>query len=260
MLYKDKIALVTGSNSGGLGQTIAEDLAREGAKGIVLTGRSLDKKDDAIKAVEKHGTEVLFVQADLSKVEDCQKLIEATDKHFGSVDGLVNSAATTNRGTIENTTVEMWESHMSLNLRAPFLLMQGCIKIMQREKISGSIVNILSTSAHGGQPFITPYCTSKGGLMALTKNVANSQRYNRIRVNAVAPGWIDTPGEHVIQKKFHDAPDDWVERAEKKLPMGKMIQPKELAKLVTLMLSDQGGVMTGTIVDYDQRVIGAFDT
>ena len=96
--------------------------------------------------------------------------------------------------------------------------------------------------------------------MALTKNVANSQRYNRIRVNAVAPGWIDTPGEHVIQKKFHDAPDDWVERAEKKLPMGKMIQPKELAKLVTLMLSDQGGVMTGTIVDYDQRVIGAFDT
>ena len=259
MIYKGKIALITGSASGGLGQTIAEDLAREGASGIILTGRSSHGSDLAVDAVKQYGAEVLFVEADLSQAEDCNKLIKAVDKHFGRVDGLVNSAGHTHRGTIEHTTVEMWEMHMAVNLRAPFLLMQGCIKIMQREKIAGSIINILSTSAHGGQPILTPYVTSKGGLIALTKNVAHSQLKNRIRVNAILPGWMDTPGEHSIQKEFHQAPDDWLEKAEATVPMGKLAQPKELAQLVTLILSDQGGVMTGAVIDYDQKVIGAFD-
>ena len=130
---------------------------------------------------------------------------------------------------------------------------------MQREGIAGSIINIASTSAYGGQPFITPYVASKGGLVSLTKNVAFSQLQNRIRVNAILPGWMDTPGEHVIQKEFHHATDNWLEEAEKRIPMGKLAQPKELAQLVALILSDQGGVMTGAVVDYDQKVIGAFD-
>ena len=130
---------------------------------------------------------------------------------------------------------------------------------MQREKIAGSIINIVTTSAYGGQPFLTPYSTSKGGLVTLTKNVAFSQLHHRIRVNAILPGWMDTPGEHAIQKKFHDAPDDWLEKAEASMPMGKLAQPAELARLVTLILSDQGGVMTGAVIDYDQKAIGAFD-
>ncbi len=259
MIYKDKIALVTGSASGGLGQTIAEKLAEEGATGIVLQSRTDRMSAQAIDAVEQHGAEVLFVPAELSKPEDCQKIIEAMDRKFGRVDGLVNCAGHTHRGTIENTTVNMWESHMSVNLRAPFLLMQGCIKIMQREKTEGSIINILSTSAYGGQPMLTPYVASKGGLIALTKNVAHSQLRNRIRVNAILPGWMDTPGEHAVQKEFHQAADNWLEKAEAEVPMGKLAQPKELAQLVTLILSDQGGVMTGAVVDYDQKVIGAFD-
>lgn len=259
MIYKDKIALITGSASGGLGQTIAEDLSREGARGIIITGRSSKGSDMAIRSIKKHGAEVLFVEADLSNPEDCKRLIEVSDSHFGRIDGLVNSAGTTERGTIENTTLEMWESHMAINLRAPFLLMQGCIKIMQREKIAGSIINIVTTSAHGGQPFLTPYSTSKGALVTLTKNVAFSQLKHRIRVNAILPGWMDTPGEHAIQKRFHQAPDDWLEKAEAKVPMGKLAQPDELAKLVTLVLSDQGGVMTGAVIDYDQKAVGGFD-
>lgn len=259
MLYKGKIALVTGSNSGGLGQTVAEDLSREGAAGIVLTGRSLDKKDAAIKAVSKYGADVLFVKADLSKPEDCFRLIQETDNYFGRIDGLVNSAAITNRGTIEDTSVELWDSHMAINLRAPFLLMQGCIKIMRRENIAGSIINILSTSGYGGQPYLTPYTSSKGGLLSLTRNVANTQRYHKIRVNAISPGWMDTPAEHEIQKSYHGASDDWVEKANQNLPMGKLIQPSELAKLITLVLSDSVGLMTGAVIDYDQRIIGAFD-
>ena len=258
MMYQGKIALITGSASGGLGQTIAEELARQGAAGIILTGRSTNQSDQAIKTVKALGAEAVFVQANLGDPSDCAKLIESIDVHFGRVDGLVNSAAHTYRGSIEETTLEMWETHMSVNLRAPFLLMQGCIKIMQRENIAGSIINILSTSAHGGQPFLTPYVTAKGGLIALTKNVAFSQLQNRIRVNAILPGWMDTPGEHAIQKKFYNASDDWVQKASAKLPMGKLVQPKELAKLVALILSDQGGVMTGAVIDYDQKVIGAF--
>lgn len=259
MIYKDKIALVTGSASGGLGQTIAENLAKEGASGIVLTGRSSKGSDVAVNAVKQYGAEVLFIEADLSNPDDCKRLVETTDKHFGRIDGLINSAGITDRGTIEDTTVEMWDSHMAVNLRAPFLLMQGCIKIMQREKIAGSIINIVTTSAHGGQPFLTPYSTSKGALVTLTKNVAFSQLQNRIRVNAILPGWMDTPGEHAIQKSFHHAPDDWLEKAEAQVPMGKLAQPDELAKLVTLILSDQGGIMTGAVIDYDQKAVGAFD-
>lgn len=259
MIYKNKIALVTGSTSGGLGQTIAENLAKEGAGGIVLTGRSSKGSDVAVNAVKQYGAEVLFIEADLSNPDDCKRLVETTDKYFGRIDGLINSAGITDRGTIEDTTVEMWDSHMAVNLRAPFLLMQGCIKIMQREKIAGSIINIVTTSAHGGQPFLTPYSTSKGALVTLTKNVAFSQLRNRIRVNAILPGWMDTPGEHAIQKRFHNAPDDWLEKAEAQVPMGKLAQPNELAKLVTLILSDQGGVMTGAVIDYDQKAVGAFD-
>jgi NAD(P)-dependent dehydrogenase (short-subunit alcohol dehydrogenase family) len=259
MIYKNKIALITGSASGGLGQTIAENLAKEGAAGIVITGRSSRGRDVAVNAIKQYGAEVLFIEADLSRPEDCNRLIETTDKHFGRVDGLVNSAGITDRGTIEDTTVEMWDSHMAVNLRAPFLLMQGCIKIMQREKIAGSIINIGSTSAYGGQPFLTPYSTSKGALVILTKNAAFSQLKHRIRVNAILPGWMDTPGEHAVQKKFHNAPDDWLEKAEAQVPMGKLAQPDELAKLVTLILSDQGGVMTGAVIDYDQKAVGAFD-
>ena len=260
MNYKDKIALVTGSNSGGLGTTIAIQLAEQGAKGIILTGRSKTMETDKIvDSIQKLGTEVIFEIADLRNPDECKSLIGKIDKHFCKVDGLVNSAGLTSRGTIENTPVELWDEHFAINVRAPFLLMQGCIKIMQREKIAGSIVNIITQSAHGGQPFLTPYATSKGALVTLTKNVAHSQRSHQIRVNAIMPGWMDTPGEHAIQKSFHHAPDNWLELAEAKQPMGKLIQPDDLSRLAVYLLSDESGVITGSVIDYDQNVNGAYD-
>ncbi len=260
MNYKDKIALVTGSNSGGLGTTIATLLAEQGARGIILTGRSKTSESESIvDRIQKLGTEVIFVIADLRNSDECKALIAKIDGHFGKVDGLVNSAGLTSRGTIENTSVELWDEHFAINVRAPFILMQGCIKIMQREKIAGSIVNIITQSAHGGQPFLTPYSSSKGALVTLTKNVAHSQRSHQIRVNAIMPGWMDTPAEHAIQKSFHHAPDNWLELAEAGQPMGKLIQPVELSKLATYLLSDDSGVVTGSVIDYDQNVNGAYD-
>ena len=260
MNYKNKIALVTGSNSGGLGTTIALQLAELGAKGIILTGRSkTGETEEIISRIEKLGTEVVFRTADLRNPDECKLLIEEIDKHFGKVDGLVNSAGLTSRGTIEDTSVELWDEHFAINVRAPFILMQGCIRIMQREKIAGSIVNIITQSAHGGQPFLTPYSVSKGALVTLTKNVAHSQRFHQIRVNAIMPGWMDTPGEHAIQKSYHKAPDNWLELAEAKQPMGKLIQADELSGLAAYLLSDASGVITGSVIDYDQNVVGAYD-
>ncbi|MDX9883475.1 MAG: SDR family oxidoreductase [Prolixibacteraceae bacterium] len=262
MMYKDKVVLITGSSvKGSLGATIAMRCAAEGAKGVVLTGLLLKQDDpgELIAEIKKLGADAIFIQADLKKPEEITSLVEQAEKHFGRIDGLVNAAGITTRGTIEESSVELWDEHIAINARAPFLLMQAVIRLWQREKTAGSIVNIVTMSAHGGQPFITPYCASKGALLTLTKNVAHSQRFNRIRVNAILPGWMDTAGETSIQKRFHNAPDNWLALAEAKQPMGKLIKPAELAGLAVYLLSDESGVITGSTIDYDQNVMGAYD-
>jgi NAD(P)-dependent dehydrogenase (short-subunit alcohol dehydrogenase family) len=116
---------------------------------------------------------------------------------------------------------------------------------------------VLSQSAHCGQSFLVAYSASKAALANLTKNVAQSYRAQRIRCNGVMAGWMDTPGEHAIQRRAHDAPDDWLARAEAGRPMGQLAKPDELAGLIAYMLSPSSGVMTGALVDYDQWVPGA---
>jgi NAD(P)-dependent dehydrogenase (short-subunit alcohol dehydrogenase family) len=146
---------------------------------------------------------------------------------------------------------------MAINLTGPFLLMQGVARHLEAKGNPGSIVNILSTSAHVGQSFLAPYSASKGGLMTLTKNAANALLTKRIRVNGVAPGWMDTPAEDAIQKTYHDAPDNWLELAESKMPMGQLAKPDQLAPLIAWLLSPDSGVITGSIIDYDQQIVGA---
>lgn len=262
MMYKNKIALITGSSvKGSLGAAIALKCAREGAKGIILTGLVINQEDpdELVKEVKKMGADAIFIEADLKKPEEITSLVKQSEEYFGCIDGLVNTAGITTRGTIEDSSVELWDEHIAINARAPFLLMQATVRLMQQKKMPGSIVNIITMSAHGGQPFITPYCASKGALLALTKNVAHSQRFNRIRVNAIMPGWMDTAGETAIQKKCHNAPDNWLELAEANQPMGKLIKPDELAGLAVYLLSESSGVVTGSVIDYDQNVMGAYD-
>ena len=113
------------------------------------------------------------------------------------------SPALTDRGTILDTSPELFDRMFAVNVRAPFFLMQDAAKIMRREKIPGAIVNILSMSGHGGQPFISAYSGSKGALATLTKNIAFSLMPDHIRVNGLNIGWMDTPGEHAIQMRYH---------------------------------------------------------
>jgi NAD(P)-dependent dehydrogenase (short-subunit alcohol dehydrogenase family) len=111
-------------------------------------------------------------------------------------------------------------------------------------------------SSHGGQPFLSPYSTSKGALATLTRNVACAVLEHRIRVNGLNLGWMDSPAEHAVQKKFHAASDDWLRKAEKAQPFGRLIKPAEVAAFVAFVLSERSGLMTGSIIDFDQNVVG----
>lgn len=253
-----KVAVVTGSTQG-LGEAIANLFAERGVAGLVIAGRNAKNGARVKAALEAKGVKTLFVAADLARVEDAEKIIAAADKAFGRVDILVNAAGITDRGSIWDTQPELFDAMFAVNVRAPFFLMQHALKVMKREKIEGSIVNIISMSGHGGQSFITAYSASKGALITLTKNVAYSVMNHRIRVNGLTIGWMDTPGEDRIMKTYHGAEDGWLKEAEKNRPFGRLLKADEVARSVAFLASAESGLMTGSIVDFDQQVLGAGD-
>lgn len=252
-----KVAVVTGGTQG-LGEATARVFAERGARGIVICGRNAPNGGRIAQELTKRGCATEFVPADLSKLEDCFKVVAAADRKFQRIDVLVNSAGITDRGTILDTSPELFDKIFDTNVRAPFFLIQATARIMLREKISGSIVNVLSVVAHGGPPFITAYSASKGALLTLTKNVAFGLMSHRIRVNGLAIGWTDTPGEDRIMRLYHGATDGWKERAEQELPFGRMLKPDEVARVIAFLASEESGMMTGSIIDFDQSVRGSY--
>jgi NAD(P)-dependent dehydrogenase (short-subunit alcohol dehydrogenase family) len=253
-----KMAIVTGGSQG-LGEAIARLFGERGAAGLVICGRNAKRGEGVASEISAAGCPTVFVQADLANVADCRKVVAKADERFGRVDVLVNAAGLSDRGNIFDTTEERFNEIFNVNVRAPFFLIQESVRIMRRDKIAGSIVNIQSISAHGGQPFITAYCTSKGALATLTKNVAHSLLKFRIRVNGLNIGWMSTPGEDRIMKTYHDAQDGWLEAAVKTRPLGRLLDPKEVARACAYLCSDESGLMTGSNIDFDQNVVGAGD-
>lgn len=251
-----RVIIVTGGTQG-VGEAVAEAAAGAGAAGLVICGRQEDKGTAVANRLAELGCRTEFVKADLSVVDDCRHVVRRCDEVFGRVDGLVNAAANTNRGTLEETTVEFWDLLFNTNVRAPMLLTQECVRIMKREKISGSIVNILSVTAYCGLENLMAYSSTKGALSTFTKNVANGLRRDRIRVNGIKLGWTDTPAEHVVQSK-QGSPTNWLELAEQASPFGRLIKPQDVARLCLYLLSDESGILTGSNIDYSQRVMGLF--
>ena len=258
MLLEDRVVLVSGGTQG-VGAGIARAAVREGAH-VVVSGRRADVGEAfAAELRGLGGTEALFVRADVADVAQAQASVTATVERFGRIDGLVNAAGRTDRGTLLDTTPELFDGHVAVNLRAPFFLMQAAVADLVRRGEPGSIVNVITMSAHGGQPYLAPYAAAKAGLVGLTKNAAHAHRFDRIRINGVNIGWTETPGEDAIQREFHGAGDDWLDRAGEQLPMGQLGQVDDVARLVVLLLSPQSGVVTGSVIDWDQTVPGAHD-
>lgn len=262
-----KIVLITGGTQG-LGLAVAKAAVREGATGIAIVGRSEAKAQIALGEIREAGeareggASGLVTQAiiaDLSVDGEAERAVAETVAKFGKVDSLVNAAGATSRGSLLDTSRELLNEHLALNLAAPFMTMQGAVADMRGRGEPGTIVNVITMSMHGGQPYLAPYVASKAGLAGLTKNVAYAHRFDRIRVNGLNIGWTATPGEAQTQKTFHDAEDDWLEQASAAQPMGKLGQPDEIADAIVFLLSERSGVVTGSIIDWDQSVPGAHD-
>ncbi|MCZ4512601.1 SDR family oxidoreductase [Streptomyces sp. ActVer] len=251
-LLEDKVVLVNGGSQG-VGAGIVRAAVREGAT-VVFTGRRADVGEKLAA-----DTGARFVRADLSEAAQARDSVVQTVDAHGRVDCLVNAAGLTSRGSLLDTTPELFDAHIAINLRAPFFAMQAAVADMVARKAPGTVVNVISTAEHGGQPFLAPYVAAKAGLAGLTRNAAHAHRWDRVRINGLNIGWTDTEGEDATQRAFHGAGDDWLEKAAASQPMGKIGQVDEIADLVVFLLSDRSGVVTGSVIDWDQIVFGGLD-
>jgi NAD(P)-dependent dehydrogenase (short-subunit alcohol dehydrogenase family) len=253
------ITIINGGTQG-LGEAIARRLiSQRNATGLVLAGRSADRGHALADEFTAAGTPTIFVQGDVSADSAPQAIVDACKARFGTVNGLVNVAAATTRATLFQDTPEHFDRMMTLNVKAPYFMIQAVAKLMIETGAKGSIVNIGSTSGHGGQTKLSAYCISKGGLSIMTKNLAFGLMKNNIRVNQVNPGWMETESEHNTQVNQDGAPENWLELAAPNRPLGRLVQPWEVANAVVYCLSDDAGLMTGNCIDLDQSVQGAGD-
>lgn len=256
-LLDDRVVLISGGTAG-LGAGIARAAAREGAI-VAVTGRRREPGEALAAELTANGTKTLFVQADVADVSQARACVAAVIAAFGRVDSLVHAAGLTDRGTLLDTTPELFDAHIAVNLKAPFFLMQAVVADLVGRQAPGTIVNIISTSAHAGQPYLAPYVAAKAGLIGLTRNAAHAHRWDRIRINGLNIGWTDTEGEDATQRRFHGGGDDWRIKAGASLPMGKLGQVGEIADFVVFLLSGRSGVVTGSVIDWDQNVLGGMD-
>ena len=173
----------------------------------MVAGRNAAAGGQVAADLRADGAHAAFVEADISDPGQARAAVEATIGVYGRIDGLVNSAGLTTRGTLLDTTPELFDQHIAVNLRGPFFLMQAAVADMVSREAPGAIVNIISISAHAGQAYLAPYVAAKAGLIGLTRNVAHAHRWDRIRVNGLNIGWTDTEGEDATQRTFHGAAD-----------------------------------------------------
>ena len=256
-LLDGKVVLINGGTQG-VGGASARAAVREGAQ-VVVTGRRVDAGKRFAAELEELGGDVRFVQTDMADPQQARRSVTRTVEEFGRIDGLCNAAGITTRGTLLDTTPELFDTHIAVNLRGPFFAMQAAAADMIERGTAGSIVNIISIAEHGGQGYLAPYVAAKAGLAGLTRNSAYAHRWDRIRINGLNIGWTESEGETQTQQQFHQADDSWASEAAKKVPMGKLGQPDEIAEMVVLLLSPRSGVVTGSVIDWDQIVIGGHD-
>ena len=251
MRLKDKVILVTGSTTG-IGEGMARIFAREGAR-VMIHGR---RREAAQKLAAEIGDSASFVIGALEDPRIPAKLIADTVDHFGRIDGLVNNAAVMTRGGIEETDEETWDRTVAINLKAPYLLIQAALPHF-RKLGGGRVLNIGSINGYCGERTQFVYSICKGGLMTLTRNLADAHGTEGIRVNQLNVDWTLTPNEYVLKMK-EGLPKDWPSRLPKAYaPSGRLLSPEDVAWAAVYFLSDEAALINGAILDVTQYpVIG----
>ena len=232
-----KVAIVTGGGRG-IGRAIALELARAGAK-VVVNYRSNAEAASAV-AEETGG---LAVQADVSTTDGCESLLAATEEHFGPVDILVNNAGITRDGLTLMMSDEDWQSVLDTNAGGCFRMTRAVMKGMVRRR-AGSIVNLTSISGIRGNSGQANYSASKAAIIGMTRSMAKEVAKRKIRINAVAPGFIETDMTRVL-------PDLVVDGAKKMIPMRRLGQPEEIAPIVRFLCGPGAAYITGQLFVVD---------
>lgn len=253
MGLEGKVVIVTGAASG-IGAAIARLLADEGVGGLVLTDRN---GAGAQRLATSLPTPVAVVQMDLAETAASETVAGATLDRFGRIDGLVNAAGLTSRGSIVTGTLPVWDHLFAVNARAAFFLMQAAIADMRARHSPGCIVNILSMNAHCGIPELAIYAATKGALATLTRNAANAHMADRIRVNGINLGWVATEAERQMQAEDLGRGPGWLAESEAAMPLGRLVTAEECARLAVFLLGEASVPMSGAIVDFEQKVAGA---
>ena len=249
-----QVAVVTGSTQG-IGGGIALKLAEAGAR-ILVHGIDSQRPggEKIVQSIEAAGSQALLVTGDLQEESHCRSIVRTALARFGRVDILVNNAAVAHRGTIEDTSTELWDEILAVNLRASFLLCQEAVRHM-KERQSGCIVNIGSVNAYCGLKRLLAYSASKGALMTFTKNLANYLTKYRIRVNQINPGWVLTEGERHLVGMLEGKGENWLEDAVKTRPFGRLLLPADIANAVLFFATNE--LISGAVLDYEQLPFGA---
>lgn len=246
MKFNGQAAIVTGA-SRGIGREIALKLAQEGAKVVVNYSGSKEKAEAVAAEIIAKGGEAIVHQANVANADEVKGLVDATMAAFGSVDILVNNAGITRDNLIMRMKEEDWDAVIDTNLKSVFLCTKAVSRQMMKQR-SGSIVNVASIVGVAGNAGQANYVASKAGVIGLTKTTAKEFAARHIRVNAVAPGFIETEMTDVL-------PEDVKETMLTQIPLAKLGQAKEIANVVAFLASDEASYMTGQTLHVDGGMV-----
>ena len=246
MLLTDKTAVVTGG-SRGIGRAIAVSLAAEGAKVAVKYAGNAAAAEETLSLIKEQGGEAVAMQCDVADDAAVSDMINAVKEQFGSVDILVNNAGITRDGLLMRMKEGDWQTVLDTNLTGVFHCTKAVTKLMMKQR-SGAIINITSVVGQTGNAGQANYAAAKAGMIGFTKSVAKELASRGIRVNAVAPGCIDTDMTAVLS-------DAVKEDMLKSIPLGRVAQPEEVAKAVVFLASDNASYITGQVLNVDGGMV-----
>ena len=246
MRLTDKAIIVTGS-AVGIGAAIVRRIVAEGGKVLV---HGLEEEAGRMLVTEL-GDAAAWCFENLESPDAPARIAAAARDHFGRIDGIVNCAALVARSTIDSTDVAFFDRMIATNLRAPLLLINSAIADLRASR--GSVLNIGSVNAYGGESTLLDYSISKGGLLTMTRNLADGLALDGVRVNQINPGWVLTEREDRFQRQGGQ-PDEWYKKQPKwATPSGNLIMPETIAAGCIYWLSDESRPITGTVLELEQH-------